>query len=648
MPESPRARDGDPPSQAKKQSLASRLLGSLGQGRKDAAGSGLNRASSTASQSPIPRMREWLDSCNSEHGSHCSGTDPLPTWRPVFLVDAVDGCLVRAKPSDRYTALSYVWGIPPQRYAPGSVAELLASNVDAFLQQLPDTAVPRTFLDAIWLSRKLGIRHIWIDRLCVVQDDADAKIDHAQHMAYVFANAYLTIVAAHGDVATGLLPLDPRRPVRNPRAGTNEHDELLLASKWSARAWTLQELLYSRRAIFFFEDTITWECHCDGWQGPAAAAGAKAPRGKRGACANSTSTALLGYRHAPWPDLDEFARIAIDYSTRKVTFVDDSLPAFEGISRLLSNVFAGGVVYGMPLVFLDAALLWKPQATIRRRALSRPPFLPSWSWMGWWFDGVPVDLTLWRAAADFVEETVATRRASKRFQPTHSFRLKPTVTWHLTDRANTVAVDNAGFRYRELRSRKNLDAPLPPGWSRTGSGSRFSHDSDESTVFKYPVPVLDPLGSGGFAPGQPPRPLPGPLLAFRTAFAFFDVDYAISLNPKDKANPPVAVGNIWSRKDKWIGEFRAHDGWLGVQSSNYGGDEKLEFIAISTASERRGSYVFSLEKFEENMNSDEKIDIVNVMWIERISGIAYRRGIGHILHKAWDAEATDEVDILLG
>lgn len=644
-----RDRDRDPQPQSKRQSIAERLRGTFSQARKETTASIQRRASSATRQSPIPRIREWLDICNTEHEHHCGGGEDadVPTWRPVYLIDAVERCLVRAKPTDRYIALSYVWGVAPRRNGPETVAQLLRTNVDAFQLGLPDADVPRTMLDAIWLSKKLGIRHVWIDRLCIVQDDEQDKADHIQHMAYVFANAYLTIIAAHGDVNTGLLPLDPRRPTRGGRSGGKDHNDLLLASKWNTRGWTLQELLYSRRAIFFFEDAVTWECHCDLWQG-ATTGIMKTIRGKRHDCANRISSAAFGFQHPPWPDLDEYARIAMDYSSRRVTLVDDTLPAFSGITHILSRVFAGGFVYGMPLMFLDIALLWRPQATIRRRALTRPPFLPSWSWMGWWFDGIPVDLTLWRAAADYVEDTRAAKggQGSKRFHAAHSFRIKPTLAWSLTDRASTVPVASAGLQYRDLRSRKNSSTPLPPGWSRTGA--HFKHDSDSLTVFKYPVPVEDPPEDGGYEPRHSERPYPGPLLSFKTTSGFFDVDYAISMTPKDKPSPPIAVGNIWSRLNRWIGEFRAHDGWLGVQSSNYDGDEKLEFIAISTAMERRGSYVFSLERFEENMDSEEIIDIVNVLWIERISGVAYRRGIGHILQKAWDAQAKDEVDILLG
>jgi hypothetical protein len=268
--------------------------------------------------------------------------------------------------------------------------------------------------------------------------------------------------------------------------------------------------------------------------------------------------------------------------------------------------------------------------------------------MGWWFDGIPVDLVLWKASADYVEDTKIAKRgqASKRFQPTHLFKIKPTVTWHLTDRAATVPVANTGFQFRDLRSRRTSSAALPAGWSK--AGPHFKHDSDDAAIFKYPVPVEDPPEAGEYEPPPGEMAFPGPYLSFVTQGAYFEVDFALTLAPKDRLNPGIAVGNIWSKTNKWVGEFRAHDGWLGIQSSNYDGDEKLEFIAISTATERRGSYVFNPERFEENMDGAEAIHIVNVLWIERIGEVAYRRGMGHILQKAWDAHAQDNIPILLG
>ncbi|PNP50919.1 hypothetical protein THARTR1_08540 [Trichoderma harzianum] len=662
------------PAPARRLSIAGRLLGSLNQVRAQNKENRENREnrdsrdnreraknepppperrrSSVADKSsPMMRIKSWLDTCNGQHNHHCGGDDAdTTTWRPAYFVDSVERCLVKAKPADRYLALSYVWGpLNPRRGSPNAVVRLLKSNIEAFQSELPEVDIPETILDAMYLARKLGFRYLWVDQLCVVQDDDVDKDNHIRHMPYIFANAYLTIAAAYGDLYTGLLPISPKRQRDSKASGsTKDHNELLRQSKWNTRGWTLQEHLYSRRTVFFFQDAVTWECHCELWQKSSSNIIPKLRGSNRHECVNRLSSAILGYQHPPWPDLDEYARIAADYSARRVTHVEDTLRAFSGITSMLSRTFSDGFMYGMPLMFLDVALLWRPQASIRRRAPPRAPFLPSWSWMGWWFDGVPVDLVLWRAAADYVEETSPAKVGSnsKRFQSMQTFRIKPTISWNLTDRASTVPVNNTGLRFRDLRSRKNAGTPLPRGWSR--SGSTFKHDSDRETIFKYPVPVVDPPKDGQHAPTTAEQTFPGPLLSFRTAAGLFDVDLADTMAPKDHSNPQLAIGNIWSKNNKWIGEFRAHDAWIGVQTSNHDGGEKLEFIAISTGMERKGSFIFTPEKFEENKDADGILDFVNVLWIERIGSVCYRRGIGHILLKAWNAQVRDQVDIVLG
>ncbi|KAG6004355.1 hypothetical protein E4U43_000753 [Claviceps pusilla] len=664
-----RETDRDSTLRNKRLSITERIRGTFGQARKETAAAVQRRASTSATyaarKSPIPLIREWLDTCNTEHGTHCADHDEVdaPTWGPVFLIDCVERCLVHAKPTDRYATLSYDEGSSNPRHSrpEGPQAQLLKSNVDAYQLSLPDNDVSQTILDAIWLTKKLGIRHLWVDGLCVVQDDEKDKMEHIVHMAYILSNAYLGIIVAYGDVNTGILPLDPRRPIRNPKQGSQEHSELLQASKWNTRVWALQERIYSRRTVFFFEDTITWKCHCDLWQGDTTNM-MKILKGKKPICTHGLSESVFAYRHSPWPDMDEYARLVMDYSVKRVRLVDDTLMAFAGITHVLSRTFQGGFVYGLPLMFIDIALLWRPQATIRRRPSSRPICLPSWSWMGWWTDGVPLDLVLWRAAADYVQATRSTTTTitttktergpdSKRFQGTHHFRIKATVIWNLSDGVKSMPIKNTGLQLREFRSRRSSASGLPRGWTR--SGNHFRHDCDEFTTFKYPIPIEDvPKGTSAAAFDSRPSPteldLPGPLLFFKTTSGFFEVDYAISVSPRDKASLPIAIGNIWSKSGRWIGEFRAHDGWLGIQSSNYDGEEKLEFIAISSAMERKGSYVFPMDRFEENMDEDGVVHFINVLWVERISGVAFRRGIGHVLQKAWDTDARDEVDIYLG
>jgi hypothetical protein len=346
--------------------------------------------------------------------------------------------------------------------------------------------------------------------------------------------------------------------------------------------------------------------------------------------------------------MDDYSRIVMDYTSRRLTYVDDTSKAFAGITNVLSKVFAGGFVWGLPVMFLDVALLWQPQTSIRRKVLpqgiSQQNCLPSWSWMGWWFDDLPVELLLWRAAADYVETSPLAKRGAnaRRFQSPSHFRLKHTVEFSITDRQTTTRLVSNGLQYR---GRAFRSTPLPPGWARDGYD--YKHDSDHLTLFRYPILISPTTGPEQLLALTPP---PGSYLSFTTLHGFFEVEINIKKGVRNRDNTPLSIGNIYSRSNRWVGQFRSHETWIGIQSSNYDGDEKLEFVAISAATERETSHVFDDEFLKEPgvMGEGGLLEFVNVLWVERIGGVCYRRGLGHILAKAWDLQAKETVDVLLG
>jgi hypothetical protein len=110
----------------------------------------------------------------------------------------------------------------------------------------------------------------------------------------------------------------------------------------------------------------------------------------------------------------------------------------------------------------------------------------------------------------------------------------------------------------------------------------------------------------------------------------------------------IAIANILTPSGSWAGHFRSHDLSLGVHSLNHDGKERLEFVAISEGEERIGSHVFDMEFMTDHMDDKGLVRFVNVLWIERREGVAYRRGLGHIVKSAWDESKKKEVDIVLG
>lgn len=645
----PRELRKPPPPQGpvRRQTITERLKSSWGGILPGGSPSRRVSTSAAAKGNPVLKIRAWLDQCNASHGAHCydGGTDNA-TFRPMWLVDCVDGRLVRARPGDEYVALSYVWE-PPGRRPPVMAT---ASTVTSLEQRIPEDDLPQTIVDAMWLTRKLGMSLLWVDRLCIVQDDEREKERHVRNMAYVFANAYLTIVAASGTAAARLGGLD-KRPANSkaPKPPNRPHAELVAESKWNMRAWTVEEALYARRAVYVFEDAVTWECHCDLFQGSQSRLRMLKP-GSGHKCASRLGSAHLAFQHSPWPDMDDYARIVMDYTMRRLSFVEDTARAFAGVTSVLSKVFPGGFVWGMPVMFFEVALLWQPQISIRRKMLpldggSHLNALPSWSWMGWYFDDIPVDLLLWRAAADYVESSPPFKRgaSSRRFQSQFHYRLRPLgIEWSITDRTITTPLAPNGLQYRGKSFRRS--ASLPEGWSRDGYD--YSHASDPNTIFRYPIPVPPTSGPEQLVVAPPP---PGSFLSFTTTRGFFDVELSRNKAFKARTNPPIAVGSIFEdRGGRWAGQFRSHDGWLGIQTSNHEGDEKLEFVAVSEASEKGGSHVFDDEVLRGVQNSEGVVDFVNVLWIERVGEVCYRRGLGHIISSVWAAQAKERVPILLG
>jgi hypothetical protein len=133
-------------------------------------------------------------------------------------------------------------------------------KLDAFRHE--KSRIPVTVLEAMTLTAALGQRYLSVDRLCIVQDDNEPKRHQIRNMSSIYANAYLTVIAGVGDATS---PLESSHRTSR-REWLRLHEELFSESKWGTLAWTLQEPLFSRRAVFFLKSRVVWQCHCDIWE----------------------------------------------------------------------------------------------------------------------------------------------------------------------------------------------------------------------------------------------------------------------------------------------------------------------------------------------------------------------------------------------
>jgi hypothetical protein len=139
----------------------------------------------------MKRLIGWVNQCNQHSG--CTAELPLLPARLVDVGDEYVGCHVNLQEMQggrgKYVSLSHCWGQATQFT---STKASLASNKN----NIDYSQLPKSFKDAITITRLLGIRYIWIDSICICQDDKDDWESESAKMASIYMNSYLNIAAS--------------------------------------------------------------------------------------------------------------------------------------------------------------------------------------------------------------------------------------------------------------------------------------------------------------------------------------------------------------------------------------------------------------------------------------------------------------------
>lgn len=138
------------------------------------------------------QLREWLQDCTTNH-EDCACIAGKGVPKGFRLIDVRRRCLTPELDQDTdisYAALSYVWGSDPDN---GKLKGHMVERPES-PNSLDD--VPKTIEDALIICSELGYQYLWVDRLCIVQDDFEKKQGQINSMAQIFSSAAVTIVTA--------------------------------------------------------------------------------------------------------------------------------------------------------------------------------------------------------------------------------------------------------------------------------------------------------------------------------------------------------------------------------------------------------------------------------------------------------------------
>ncbi|KAK3361857.1 heterokaryon incompatibility protein-domain-containing protein [Lasiosphaeria ovina] len=611
----------------------------------------------------IGTLAKWLKTCDTHHNGHCQSqhfvnADQTPTW----LVNVRRQCIERACPGHRYVALSYVWG-------KAESVSLTTTTVDSLLilGSLDNVVLPRTIRDAMHLVAALDLTHLWVDRLCIVQDDDAEKHAQIKAMGSIYAQSYFTLIAAQSFDASGQLSPRPLRrspppgwtgTLANPWRGPKSDKEVmklmaldLLRTIWFSRGWTFQEFLFSRRKIIFHNNTVNWECHCTSTHETQQVL-------EEEPCQREApQTSSLGVDIDPWPNFHRYARLAALFTPRHLTYAEDVLDAFAGASTAFARVYPGGLVTGLPAMVFDAALIWQPYHPLERRKPAvmsdEDAILPSWSWVSWRGN---VHSESWQSGHDYIKRQT-TQDSQEQHTVDNTWHTLSTLQWSHSASLNTsrfpITVEAAEWRKRFADSPAQA---LPSGWQKNaGPGctdTYFTHSTLPGHDFSYPIPIglsdgravrsrflhattrqarlrMLPKAYRAFASGCAVAGLQGP--DGRLAGCLRLNDYEQNVRGNLPAEPCLLVE--LSAGVVELGHPAAADGdLLGHPLADV-----FDEWSIPSWEQKTGTYRF-----------------YNVMWVELKEGgvagdsVACRLAVGRVDKAVWEAVATEEVQVTLG
>jgi hypothetical protein len=144
----------------------------------------------TSTEESLARAKTWISRCSREHES-CQRPpeEPLPKRIIEIEEDKLRLLTETGGQFGSYIALSHCWGDSR------SPCLTTTATIEVNTRGIAWTSLPNTLRDAILACRELRIRYLWIDSICIIQDDDIDWKEESGKMAEIYYNSYLTICA---------------------------------------------------------------------------------------------------------------------------------------------------------------------------------------------------------------------------------------------------------------------------------------------------------------------------------------------------------------------------------------------------------------------------------------------------------------------
>ncbi|PQE05837.1 Heterokaryon incompatibility protein [Rutstroemia sp. NJR-2017a BVV2] len=347
----------------------------------------------------VDLLRSWIAGCDAHHKAVCAPeTWTRKSGTVLRMIDVELRCVVEAPVECRYIVLSYCWGKPSERNKHLGLTEETISWLfaEGSLSEMKSN-IPRTIRDAVDLVAALGERYLWVDALCIKQDDASDKARQIPLMGSIYSSAVCTIVAGSGsDAWAGLNGIGKKPIPRSPKPYQAKIGDRRLTTTqkhyqrwknetvWLSRGWTFQERILSRRLMIFTDSQVFFQCKKSLWSEDTIFENFNSSVTTIGSASDETDVEIDSLLSA----FSSYRDMVRDYSRRSFAFQSDALNAFQGVQQYLRDRgpyseqrrLTGEFYFGLPESHFDAAMVWTLPYHYPNQ---RREMFPSWTWVGW-------------------------------------------------------------------------------------------------------------------------------------------------------------------------------------------------------------------------------------------------------------------------